>query len=381
MLLFASYWYAAALLLAPPSSNFPFSKLKYPPNILVIRLSALGDIAMTVPVVRQLAMQYPEVNITMLSKPFVKPLFQDMPHNVHFMAADFNGEHKGISGLNKLFRRLHAKHFTHVADLHDVLRTKYLRLRFNINKYHVAHIDKHRKQRRQILKHNSIPQPLSQHDNYADVFEKLGYPINEPNVAVPNEKQHHTNSPDNSHSSLHSPLSSFLIGIAPFAAHKGKIYPAQKMENVIRLLSQQPDIQQICLFCGKGEETDIVNTWCKRYEKCTNASQQLGSLEKEIQFMRSLHVMLSMDSANAHLAALAGIPVLTIWGATHPIMGFQAYKQPDTNNIQVEMECRPCSVYGNKACSKGDYPCLNNIKEETIVQHILQHLANNNKQT
>ena len=155
MLLFASYWYAAALLLAPPSSNFPFSKLKYPPNILVIRLSALGDIAMTVPVVRQLAMQYPEVNITMLSKPFVKPLFQDMPHNVHFMAADFNGEHKGISGLNKLFRRLHAKHFTHVADLHDVLRTKYLRLRFNINKYHVAHIDKHRRQRRQILKHNS----------------------------------------------------------------------------------------------------------------------------------------------------------------------------------------------------------------------------------
>ena len=111
-------------------------------HILVIRFSALGDVAMTVPVIWALANQYPDIRITVLSKKFARPLFYDLAPNVNFMEADLNKEYHGVKGLNALYRRLVAKQFTKVADLHNVLRSEYLRMRFNLGRYRVEHIDK-----------------------------------------------------------------------------------------------------------------------------------------------------------------------------------------------------------------------------------------------
>ena len=77
-------------------------------HILIIRFSALGDVAMTVPVVYSLAKQYPNVRITMLSKPFARPLFENLAPNVGFMEADLANEYHGLKGLNALYRRLTA---------------------------------------------------------------------------------------------------------------------------------------------------------------------------------------------------------------------------------------------------------------------------------
>ena len=119
-------------------------------HILIIRFSAIGDVAMAVPVVYSLATQYPHVRITMLSKAFARPLFENLAPNVSFMEADIKNEYHGVKGLNALFRRLKAKHFTAIADFHHVLRSDYLRLRFNMNRYHVEHINKHRKGKRRL---------------------------------------------------------------------------------------------------------------------------------------------------------------------------------------------------------------------------------------
>ena len=148
-------------------------------HILIIRFSAIGDVAMTVPVVYSLAQQYPHVRITMLSRPSAQPFFQDLAPNVSFMGADIKGEYKGIKGLNSLYRRLTAKNFTAVADLHNVIRSDYLRMRFNIDRYKVAHIDKHRDGKRQLIAENNkvFRQQPTSFQNYADVFAKLGYPI------------------------------------------------------------------------------------------------------------------------------------------------------------------------------------------------------------
>ena len=113
-------------------------------HILVIRFSAMGDVAMTVPVIQSLAKQYPKVRITVLSRPFARPFFEDLAPNVGFMEADIKEEYKGVKGLNALYRRLIAKQFTAIADLHSVLRSDYLRMRFNLDNFKVAHIDKHR---------------------------------------------------------------------------------------------------------------------------------------------------------------------------------------------------------------------------------------------
>ena len=81
-------------------------------------------------------------------------------------------------------------------------------------------------------------------------------------------------------------------------------------------------------------------------------------MEAELALMSHLDVMVSMDSGNMHLASLINTPVVTIWGATHPLAGFMGWNQSEENAVQVDLPCRPCSVYGNKPCSRKDYACL-----------------------
>ena len=339
-------------------------------HLLVIRFSALGDVAMTVPVVYALAQQYPDVRITVLSRNFARPLFDDLLPNINFMEADLKREYHGITGLNSLYRRLLAKQFTAIADLHSVLRSSYLRMRFNLDHYKVAHIDKHRKDRRRITSSSNkqlIQLPTSFH-NYADVFARLGYPVNVQFRSIFSEDGGDMNLlPE----SLPRPtVGQPCIGIAPFAAHEGKIYPVRLMEQVVeQLLAKHPDTR-IYLF-GKGQrEDETFPKWCAAHPQCVYVSQHLNNLRDELILMSHLQVMVSMDSANMHLASLVATPVVSVWGATHPFTGFMGWNQSPENAIQIPLECRPCSIYGQKPCLRGDYACMRNIAPEQIVNRV-----------
>ena len=339
-------------------------------HLLVIRFSALGDVAMTVPVVYALAQQYPDVRITVLSRNFARPLFDDLLPNINFMEADLKREYRGITGLNSLYRRLLAKQFTAIADLHSVLRSSYLRMRFNLDHYKVAHIDKHRKDRRRITSSSNkqlIQLPTS-FQNYADVFARLGYPVNVQFRSMFSEDGGDMNLlPE----SLPRPtVGQPCIGIAPFAAHEGKIYPVRLMEQVVeQLLAKHPDTR-IYLF-GKGQrEDETFPKWCAAHPQSVYVSQHLNNLRDELILMSHLQVMVSMDSANMHLASLVATPVVSVWGATHPFTGFMGWNQSPENAIQIPLECRPCSIYGQKPCLRGDYACMRNIAPEQIVNRV-----------
>lgn len=342
-------------------------------HILIIRFSALGDVAMVVPVVSSLARQYPDLRITVLSRSFARSLFEDLAPNIGFMEADLKREYHGIKGLNALYRRLTAKQFTAVADLHNVLRSDFLRMRFNIGRYKVAHINKHRKGRRRLTTTNNkqLVQQPSSFQNYADVLARLGYPI---------ELDFHSIFPEGKGDLSLLPATLTLspqqnIGIAPFAAHEGKIYPLPLMQQVIEQLIKQYPEARIFLF-GKGKrEAEIFPQWCKQYPSCIYVGSQVETMKQELVLMSHLDVMLSMDSANMHLASLTATPVVSVWGATHPYAGFMGWNQDPENVIQVSLECRPCSIYGQKPCMRGDYACLNNIAPETIVERINKILS------
>ena len=348
---------------------------------MVIRFSALGDVAMAVPVVWALATQYPDVRITVLSRSFARPLFADLAPNVNFMEADLKHEYRGMRGLNALYRRLVAKQFTKVADLHDVLRSEYLRMRFNVGRYRVEHIHKHRKQRRQLTKdHKKVMRPLpSSFKSYSEVFERLGYPVDirQFRSIFPPEGGNLNMLPKEI-----GPKKSFQqwIGIAPFAAHEGKVYPPRLMEQVIQQLLKKHPSARIFLF-GRGEqENEYFKQWTERYPQCLYVSQHCESMYQELILMSHLDAMLSMDSANMHLASLTGIPVVSIWGATHPYAGFMGWNQTKDNAIQAELDCRPCSIFGQKPCKRGDYACMTMIKPETVVEKVntlLQTKQNN----
>ena len=138
-------------------------------NILIIRLSAMGDVAITVPILRAFSEQYPEVKVTVLTRALFTPFFRHIP-NVTIHVADVNNKHKGVFGLFKLARELKKKKFDAVADLHNVLRSNILKPMIGV-KRHVT-IDKGRKQKQELVK-GKLKQLKTTYQRYADVFEAL----------------------------------------------------------------------------------------------------------------------------------------------------------------------------------------------------------------
>lgn len=344
-------------------------------HLLVIRFSSMGDVAMTVPVIHALAQQYPNLRITMLSRPFAKTFFQNLAPNVGFMEADIHGEYNGIKGLNALYRRLAAKNFTAVADLHNVLRSNYLRMRFNMDRVRVEHLNKHRQQRKQLTANqNKVLEPLpTAFENYAQVFQKLGFPIQLNFTSILSPEQADLRLlPEEMNEK--KPFQQW-IGIAPFAAHASKTYPLHAMEEVIQRISLHHPSCKIFLFGGGKTEKNIINDMVARNPKCINASEKLNGLSQELILMSHLDLMVSMDSANMHLASLVGTPVVSIWGATHPYAGFMGWNQKEENAIQIDMPCRPCSVFGKRPCQRGDYACLTQLSPQLIVDKVDQLLS------
>ncbi len=337
----------------------------------------MGDVAMLVPVVSSLAKQYPDLRITVLSRPFARPFFEELAPNVGFMEADLKGEYSGVTGLNALYRRLVAKNFTAIADMHNILRSSYLRMRFNLGRYRVEHINKHRHERRLLTstgEHRVMQQLPTSFENYADVLARLGYPVKlEFDSIFP---------PSGGNLRLVSEhigekkLFQQWIGIAPFAAHRGKIYPVEKMELAMAEIIRRHPSCRIFLFGGGDKEFDVLNDWCARYKNCTNVSALLGSLQQEMIVMSHLDVMVSMDSANMHLAAICGTRVVSVWGATHPFAGFMGWHQSDDDAVQLDMACRPCSIYGNRPCRRGDYACMTNIDPMAVADRVEAGLKN-----
>lgn len=340
------------------------------PHLLIIRFSAMGDVAMTVPVVYSLAKQYPDLRITVLSKPFARVFFEDLAPNVGFMAADPKKELHGIHGLNVLYRRLVAKNPTAIADFHNILRSNYLRLRFNLGQFRVAHLDKHRNQRHHLVSlKNKDKQPLEPvFQGYCDVLAKLGYPVTLDFKSIFPEG----GAPLRNLPAQIGEKKAFQqwIGIAPFAAHPGKMLPKETMKKAIRQLAKRHPSCRIFLFGGGAKEKQELDHWVQELPNCQNASAILGGLDQELALMSHLDVMVSMDSANMHLASLVSTPVVSVWGATHPYAGFMGWQQSSENAVQVDLDCRPCSIFGNKPCQRGDFACMRRITPEMIVQKV-----------
>ena len=346
-------------------------------HIAVIRLSAMGDVAMTVPVIRALVSQYPGIKITIVSRPFFKPFF-DRIENVNFFAVDVKGRHQGFFGLLKLYSDLKKLNIDAVADLHNVLRSQILRKLFALSGKKVAATDKGRAEKKALTRaENKIFQPIkSMVERHVETFKQLGFnvdlssrefEIKFPQKAVlASEILKITGKKENQN----------WIGIAPFAQYESKVYPQDLMQQVIDNLSSDK-MNTIFLFGGGKKEIDILNSFANGKENIINVTGKL-KLQQELDLISNLNVMLSMDSGNAHIAAMLGIKVITLWGATHPFAGFAPFNQPLENCLVSDREKfpkLPTSVYGNKKVT-GYEDVMRTISVERVVEKanfILNH--------
>jgi ADP-heptose:LPS heptosyltransferase len=344
----------------------PEAQNQKPSHLLVIRLSALGDVAMSVPVLRVLCATYPHLQLTVLSKPFHKPLFDELP-NVNFHPAEVKEKHKGFTGLLKLASTLKKEGIDGVADLHNVLRSNVLGRYFMFKGIPVVRIDKGRAEKKALTRTNNKQfKPLkSTFERYADVFEELGFPIDIEQHQFPLKKE----VPEKIIPLFDTTFKKH-IGIAPFAAHQGKMYPLDLMEQVIAKLDEERETQ-IFLFGGGKKEEEQLNAFAQKYNTVTNLAGTL-SFDQELAMLANLDAMLAMDSGNAHLAAIYGVPTITIWGVTHPYAGFYPFGQPKENALLADREqfpLIPTSIYGNKF-PKGYEDAIKTISPQQILDKL-----------
>ena len=324
----------------------------------------MGDVAMTVPVIRAFVAQHPDVKITVISRPFFKPFFDTVPE-VHFFPIDLEKKHKGILGLFRLFKELKERDVAELADLHNVLRSKMLTFFFKMCGLKTATVDKGREGKKELTRaENKIFKPLpTMVQRHQEVFEKLGFPVDLRNPKFPEFPQNPAKQNDK------------WIGIAPFAQYESKVYPLDLMQTVIDLLAQNQQYK-IFLFGGGKKEIALLDEMAEGKINVENLAGKV-KLPQELEIISNLDVMLSMDSGNAHIAAMLGTKVITLWGATHPYAGFAPFNQPLENALtsnRGKYPLLPTSIYGNKTVA-GYQDVMRTITPEMVVEKINSNLA------
>ena len=326
-------------------------------HLLIIRLGAIGDVAMTVPVVRGLINQNLKHKISILTNQNLFTLFREFD-NINLVKFDKNDRHKGLIGLFNLYYDVKRLKVDCIIDLHNVIRTNFLKLSLQIPFYQ---IDKGRSEKRKLINGKIFKQLKSTHQRYVDVFLNIGIcfqPLTKENV--PKDISSLNLVEKNSNRKL--------IGVAPFAAHQSKVYPIDLMKKVLIDLSKK---HTIVLFGGGEYEKIKLDKLAILSDHIINITNSY-SMDKELDIISNLNIMVSMDSANGHLAAMLGVQVVTLWGLTHPFGGFKPFSQELSNSLYLDKQYFPkipTSIYGNKI-PKGYENAFRSIKPEQVINKV-----------
>ena len=324
-----------------------------PRKILIIRNSAIGDVAIAATLLRPYVQANPEVEFTMVSTGFLQPLFDFGTENLKFIATDFKNRHKGLKGLYRLSSTLRRTRPTVIADLHNVIRSRII-CGFLMD-IPCFHLDKQRKARK-ALTEGKKADILPTIRKYEEVLVRCG--LEDLGIGLPTDTCFKVRKKEGIRK----------IGIAPFSKHIGKEWPITSIDRVLEHFSSRKD-WKFYLFGAGEKERRLLEALAEKYDNVESlvGKQQLG---KELEIIRGLDLMICTDSANLHFASYCGTPALSIWGATHPSAGFYGWRQCPENALQLDMECRPCSIYGNRPCRRKDYACMNGITPETAIEKI-----------
>lgn len=319
-------------------------------RILAYRFSAFGDVAMTVPVFKEFLEQNPDVEIVMVSRSNFESLFSDI-QNITFKGINLD-EYKGFFGLRKLAKELLEEFKPDlVANLHDVIRTKVLDKIYKNKGLKVFKINKGKEEKDHLTDVWNLDKKQLKRttERYADVFREMGFKL------------------ELSHQLRPQTTEKSGIGFAPFAQHKGKMMPLEKSFELAKILAQK---HPVYFFGGGAEETETLQAWENQIPNTKNLAGKL-TLSEELKKISELELMISMDSANMHLASLVGTRCISVWGSTHHYAGFLGFGQSENDVVQVsDLTCRPCSVFGDKECYRGDWACLEELHVTKIVEKI-----------
>jgi len=328
----------------------------------------MGDVTILVPVIRALRKKYPEVRITVLTRPSFAPLFRGI-RNMRFFHLNLKFRHKGVWGLFRVAYDARRDEVDAVADMQDNTTARFIRGLLGLMGCRTAHLDEGRTSKRRLCRKGylNFHQLKTTVERFADVLRDLGFELTpQPEIGmelpVPPVVRY-----------LHGEKTGLWVGLAPFAKYDTKIYPAELMDRVAVALAARA--QRVFIF-GGGEEERVEAE--RIAGLADNIVSMIGTMNlgDELNLMANLDAMVTMDSVSMQMGSLVGTPVVSVWGATHPYAGFYGLGQDPASAVQLPLECRPCSVNGQKPCRFGDLRCLREIEPERIVEKVWQACEN-----
>lgn len=337
-----------------------------PRHLLVIRTSAMGDVAMLPHALRALMSAYPGLKVTVATLPLFKPFFEGL--NVEFIDVYTQEEHHTIRSMFALAKRVRGMGVDGVADVHDVWRTKSFRLAMRMHGVKTAHVDKGHVEKWMRLKSGgtTCAVPLKHTVvRYCDTFRRLGFDFENPTPASKRERPNPMGRKEG-----------IWIGFSPFSAQTGKTYPSDLSREAVRLLCERYD--RVFIHGGGGRELAFAQEMEHLYPNATGVFGRV-KLGGEMDLIAHEDCVVSMDSLVMHLASLVATPVVSVWGATHPSLGYIGYGIDPQGVLQADLPCRPCSVYGKKECKYGDYRCIHAVTPQMIVDKVAEMLAKQGK--
>ncbi len=334
-------------------------------RLLVIRTSAMGDVALTAPVLKGMTEQFPETEILFLTRQAFRPFFNSIK-GVEMFHPDLKNRHKGFTGIIQLFKDLNRESdIDYIIDLHDVLRSKILRTLFRLTGVPAAVIDKGRSEKHDLITGKKKVQLKHSVERYCDVFRKAGFPV-KPSKSVSIIPSLRIKLDESYIKDMQGVIN---IGVAPLAKHNLKMWPPENMIRLLDLISKKYNCR--FWFFGGSEDSSKLTAMQSRVNGSTNLAGRL-TLDEELMFISKLDFMISMDSSNMHMAALTGTKVISIWGATDPLAGFSAWMQPDSYSIRIpveDLDCRPCTIYG-KGKTRNGFACMNLLTPDLVFKRI-----------
>ena len=328
----------------------------------------MGDVALVAPVLQSVLSANEHVEITMLSRPSFSAFFAGMDR-LHFYSADVDRDYNGVNGLYKLYQEIGVGKFDVVVDLHDNLRSRGLCTFFRVSGVRIVRFDKGRKEKKKLVKQGAGTEPLIHTtERYLRAFEQLGVQLARPLKTL--------SIPPSSGSIIDDLLKNVgmnarLIGIAPFARHQEKTWPIDLMVETMRLVWTHHPNTYFFLF-GGGKQEIIELEKINALFPTSRVIAGLLHLREELVLISRLDVMISMDSANMHMAALSGTKVISLWGPTHPHVGFGPLFNEDLM-IQSSNPGRPYTIYGktkDKKQQKQSLESMESIAPSLVFQTV-----------
>lgn len=312
----------------------------------MIRLSSMGDIIYTTPVVRCLKQQLPGAQIHFLTKPAFKYIYDDNPYvdQLHLL--------KG--SLSETIDEIRAGQFDYIIDLHNNLRTalikfktgiksstykkqtvrKWLSLKFRLKLVPPTHLVERYMQTVKFLgiKNDGLP---------IDYYIKASYNLQQ---LVPASHQ--------------QGYIAFVIG----ATHFTKRMPNSKIISICRQISRP-----VVLLGGKDVQANAAEIEAALGAQVYNACGKT-SLDESVFLVSRASKVIGFDTGLTHIAEAFDVPIASIWGGTVPdLLGVQPYQVKNARVIGIDLACRPCSKFGLEKCPLGHFKCMNEIPEQELA--------------